>query len=1235
MENKRAGIEQESGVPPKPADATWTDDQWAAIAVRGADLLVAAAAGSGKTAVLVERIIRRITDERDPLDVDRLLVATFTNAAAAEMRHRIREALEKELLRQPSSAHLRRQLALMGRASITTLHSFCLEVVRRYEQLAGLAPGFRIANETEAELLRQDVLEEMLERHYAAAEEGGLFWRTADAFGGEKSDAGFHALIQKLYDEARSHPYPEHWLRSAANRFGPRPAGSEAAVGRGAVATVAVEAAKDAEAGILGAVEASKDAGLGMAGAIERQSDAWDGVQDESNAPPDPEFGRMDGRAALTEAGGLVESAAPADAGAGKAVAELEAGLAEAAAASVVAEESAALAARAEQAPDWPLELPSLALWQQSLLGDMKLELEGAGALLQQAIDTAEAPGGPYPYAGTLRDDLSVVSQLLDAAGSGWEALVGAFGAVSFGKLKPCKGDDIDKELQEHVKELRGQAKDQVSRLQEELFGRTPEQFALELAALAPIVHTLVDLVVEFGEMYSQAKESKGLVDFGDLEHCCLRVLRDPQSTPERLLPSAAAHAYREQFAEVLLDEYQDTNRVQEAIVTLISRSAPGNRFMVGDVKQSIYRFRLAEPGLFLEKYQSFTATGAGPGRRIDLARNFRSRKEVVRAVNFVFTQTMHGAVGEIDYDERAELVYGAGYAEPEGAEWPVEALLLEKAEGAAPSGGDAGGESEGDFSGEAADAGEQDEKLELETAQLEARAVAVRVQELLGAGGRPPMQVYDKSLKAFRDVSYRDIVILLRATQQWAPVFIEELKLYGVPAYAELSTGYFAATEVEVVMSLLHVIDNPYQDIPLAAVLRSPIVRLTAEEMAQLRLADRSGSFYEAVRQYARGDKDDAQWAAAGGGEMAASSAVPDIGRTKVTAEAEPENGEAAESNSAADEGETAVFSAVTGIGMPMTAADDEDAAPIAAGNIQENGGNASLRRRVRRFLAKLEEWRKEARQGALPELIWRLYRETGYFDFVGGLPGGQQRQANLRALYDRARQYESTSLRGLFRFLRFLERMRDSGGDLGTARALGEQENVVRIMSIHKSKGLEFPVVFVAGLGKMFNRSDANEPFVTHKELGFGPRYVDAELRAGYPTLPALAIQRRMKRELLAEEMRVLYVALTRAREKLILLGTAPSAEKLLRKWSRTLEQPERKLPEHELAKARCYLDWIGPALLRHPQAQRGATVSAGAAGCRAGLSKKRHNGTLPSSRPRRCALRPASKERCRTRS
>lgn len=995
---------------PKPPGSTWTDDQWDAITLKGQNMLVAAAAGSGKTAVLVERIIRRISNEWEPIDVDRLLVATFTKAAASEMKHRIREALEKELMKQPQSQHLRKQLALMGRASITTLHSFCLEVVGRYFSLIRLDPGFRIANETEADLLRQDLLGEMLEQYYAASGENSAFWRLVDSFSGERNDDAIMQLIQKLYDVSRSHPWPEYWLRATASMFGP-PAPAQKEV-------------------------------------------------------PD-------------EAASVIQEALPY-----------------VAAASVPAD---------------------YAIWEQSLIRDLSLELEGAADLLRQAQEIAESPGGPAPYLDNLREDLLLVNNLLETTTYPWSVLYLGFQTVEFGKLKACKGDDYDKEMQEEVKELRNKAKEQINKMKEELFGRTTEQFHQEIAEMAPLLHTLVDLVVDFGQRYQEAKAAKGLIDFADLEHYCLQILSAPGSMPGDLIPSEAAAAYRRQFAEVLLDEYQDTNRVQEAIVDLISISKPGNRFMVGDVKQSIYRFRLAEPGLFLEKYKAYcsnkneTLDTPAHGGRIDLARNFRSRLQVVDAVNFLFKQIMNETVGEIAYDERAELVYGAGYP-PSASDCSVEMLLIDR--GGADTSDDKSEsftEYADDLESDVAGAGGEGiaaesalEAQELETAQLEARTIARHIRGLLGAEGQEAFQVFDKRTGGDRPATYRDIVILLRATQAWSPVIIEELKKQGIPAYAELSTGYFSATEVEVMLSLLKVIDNPYQDVPLAAVLRSPVVQLTAEDLAQVRVADKSVPFYESILQVVRSG---------------------------------------------------------------------------------ETSDNEALLKKLNHFLGLLEKWRNDARQGSLADLIWSIYRQTGYYDFAGGLPGGLQRQANLRALYDRARQYESTSLRGLFRFLRFIERMKESGGDLGTARALGEQEDVVRIMSIHKSKGLEFPVVFVAGMAKMFNQRDLNDAFLLHKELGFGPRFVDTALRVSYPTLPSLAIKRRMKLELLAEEMRVLYVALTRAREKLILLGTVKSLDKLLRGWGRLLSRTDWYLPDFELAKAKSYLDWVGPALLRHP--------------------------------------------------
>lgn len=991
---------------PKPEGSMWSDDQWRAISESGNNMLVAAAAGSGKTAVLVERIIRKIVDPQLGFSVDRLLVATFTKAAAAEMRQRIREALERVLEQEPESEHVRRQLSLLNRASITTLHSFCMEVIRRHYQAIPLDPGFRIMNEHETELLRQELLEELFEEKYEAHDEGSTFRRLVDWFSGERTDDAMYVLVQRLYDFSQSHPWPEHWLKETAAAFR---------------------------------------------------------VQD---------------------------------------VPALE-------------------------------ETP----WVRSILADAALSLRGAASLLEQAHETALQPGGPVPYAVTLQEDTAMVKGLLrELETQPWASLYDHFQLASFGKLKSVKKDQTEPALQERVKALREAAKKMITDIKASLFGRRAEAYLEELHAAAPLMDELAETVIAFGERFQQHKRSKGMVDFGDLEHYCLKILRHPDSTPDRLLPSDAAIEYKAQFDEVLLDEYQDTNTVQEDIVRLVSREEPGNRFMVGDVKQSIYRFRLAEPGLFLNKYQRYGMQDQEDGFLIDLARNFRSREEVVDAVNLVFRQIMSVDVAEIEYDERAWLVHGASYPEQTEKEvvsaYAPELLLVDKG-GSGLSDALEGAES-GDES--AAQENELAELAELETAQLEARAIAQRIKELTGDTGQP-LLIYDRGLKAMRRAVYGDIVILLRSASVWAPLIVEELRLEGIPASGEQTTGFFKATEVEVMLSLLHIIDNPQQDIPLASVLRSPIVGLTEDELAQIRLEKPDGLFYGAL--------------------LAAAAADPLEGSEKGTS---------------ADAMEMDHFT--------------EDS--LSSFEFSDRINRNTLSARLRSFLRKLEVWRKEARQGSLSALIWNLLGETGYLDWVGGLPGGSQRQSNLRALYDRARQYEtSTSNRGLFRFLTFISRLRERGGDLGSSSGGTEPDQAVRIMTIHKSKGLEFPVVFIAGMAKMFNQQDLNASFLMHKELGFGPKYVEEQHRVSYPMLPNLAIRRRSQLELLAEEMRVLYVALTRPREKLIMTGTVKDLASCAAGWARAKEHTETVLPDYMLAAGRSYLDWVGPALIRHPSA------------------------------------------------
>jgi ATP-dependent helicase/nuclease subunit A len=949
-------------IPPKPAGATWTEDQWKAIMEKNKDILVAAAAGSGKTAVLVERIIQKILSEDAPIDVDELLVVTFTNASAAEMRHRIGEALEKAINKDPKSRHLRKQLSLLNKASISTLHSFCMEVIRKYYYLIDVDPGFRIADETEAQLIRDEVMDELFEEEYGI-KENEPFFRLVDSFTSDRSDSALMDIVRDIYDFARSNPMPSHYLQSMIDMYD----------------TTKVE--------------------------------------------------------------------------------NLE-------------------------------ELPFI----QALLFDIELQLEGAKEMIERGLEVTKLPGGPAPRAENFLDDLKVIDMLIQANRDSWSALYNAMQTWSFTRAKQVKGDHFDKELTEKAQKLRDKAKKKIQDIKEELFVRKPEGYLRDMDQMRPLIEALVHLVIAFSERFEKAKREKGLVDYADLEHYCLAILTGEISSDGVFLPSEAALAYRNHFNEVFVDEYQDVNMVQETILRLVAKEDEinGNLFMVGDVKQSIYRFRLAEPNLFLGKYNRFRQDGIGTGLRIDLARNFRSRKEVLEGTNYLFKQIMGVRVGEIEYDEAAELRPGAPY--PEDEPFPIELLLINQNNDSKELPQEA-------VESETETLPSEFDEVDLEKSQLEARVMASKIKQLIAN----ETKVYNPKTASYRPAMYRDMVILLRS-MTWAPQIMEEFKQQGIPIYANLSTGYFEATEVAIMMSLLRVIDNPFQDIPLASVLRSPIVGLNEEELAQIRLHNK-GTFWESLKRFCQ--------------------STP----TEKTEQ---------------------------------------------------------VYLKVRRFYDYLDEWRSLARQGSLSELIWQLYRDTQFYDFAGGLPGGKQRQANLRALYDRARQYEQTSFRGLFRFLRFVERMIERGDDLGAARALGEQEDVVRIMTIHSSKGLEFPVVFIAGLSRNFNMSDIRKPYMLDKEYGIAAKYVNIEKRISYPSLPQIAFKRRKKMEMLAEEMRVLYVALTRAKEKLYLIGTLIDADKKIEQWNDVTANTDWLLKDYERAGAGCYMDWVGPALIRHQDSQ-----------------------------------------------
>ena len=952
----------------------WTTEQLDAITEKDCNLLVAAAAGAGKTAVLVERIIRKITDETNPVDIDRLLIVTFTNAAATEMRERIAEAISAILEGNPGSKNVQRQLTLLNKASITTIHSFCLEVIRSNFQNIDIDPGFRIADETEAMLLKLEVLNELFEEQYEKEDENKDFFELLECYGGNRDDQALQDMVLNLYGFVQSSPWPRKWLDEMTERF---------------------------------------------------------------NAHEIEDFG----------------------------------------------------------------ETP----WGRVLLESVMLELEGLKEMLSHAVGALDYAVGLEKYRAVFLEDQSNLDTLSGKHGDGsvasllWDDLYSRFQSLEFSRL-PTAGKDCGKEKQEYVKGIRDDVKIRLRKISEGIFSADSAGIMNDLEGLYPVMKCLARLVSEFTERYGERKSRKSIVDFNDLEHFCLEILSE-KGEDGKLIPSEAALGYRERFAEILVDEYQDSNLVQESMINLISKADTErpNVFMVGDVKQSIYRFRQARPELFMEKYDAYSAEKGKPYRKILLYRNFRSRREVVNAVNFIFKQIMSERVGELDYTDTEALNSGAVFAENfvestvVGGETELHIIQTGGNEEAV-SGNDEGGDEQAET---VAEPGEEEM---LDSIQCEARLAAKRIHELMlpDEQGRE-FQVFDKKKKEYRGVEFRDIVILLRTTRNWSDVFMEELTNRGIPAFADTGTGFFKTSEVQVVLSLLQIIDNPLQDIPLLSVLRSPICAFSTDELAELRLADRKSPLFGAMQKLAEG-----------------------------------------------------------------------------------NTGKASIK--AAEFLNKLQTWRDMSLYMPTDRLLWQLYNETGYYGTVGALPAGEQRQANLRVLFERARKFEETSYKGLFNFISFVDKLKSSRGDMGSAKILGENDNVVRIMSIHKSKGLEFPVVILSGCGKKFNLQDMNKSILLHQELGFGPDVVDHRRRLSYPSVPKQAIREKIKIETLSEEMRILYVALTRAREKLIITGAVNNISKAVSKWAQSAGVRENKLPANEMLKGGRYLDWIGPALLRH---------------------------------------------------
>lgn len=962
----------------------FTPEQQRVIELHNSNILVSAAAGSGKTAVLVERIIRMICDGEHPADIDRLLIVTFTNAAAAEMRERIAAGITARLETDPGNEHIQKQSALLHNAQITTIDSFSLFLIRNHFNEIGLDPDFRVADEGEIKLLQQEVLAQLLEDAYAGQfvpETPEQFHACVEYFcpGGRESVLEQHILNLSRY--AGSFPWPAEWLEERKNDY----------------------AAGDMEA--------------------------------------------------------LVHSD-----------------------------------------------------YGQYLTERVNRTVEGCLEKLREVKRLCELPDGPYMYGELTEAEIEQLERLTSC--KDLEEQAAKVPAVTFARLPSKKDDSVDPAKRELAKAIRNSVKDTLSDLSESYF-KTPLELAVEQGkACREPLRMLLDLVLEFDRRLLAAKQERHLIDFSDMEHYALQILlkrekveetggtgTDHAETKYRIVPSDVAMEYRQYFQEILIDEYQDSNLVQEYLLSAISGEEEGryNRFMVGDVKQSIYKFRLARPELFLEKYDTYQETG--DLCRIDLAKNFRSRIQVVDAVNGVFSRIMSREIGGIAYDDKAALYPGAVYPAQEDPAYGSELLLIRK-----PEKGEREESGIGEQHAEGAGVLVDYDNVR----QLEALAIAARIKQLKGS-----LKVMEKSTGELRPVRYSDMVILLRTTSGWDEEFKKILEQQGIPVYITSKTGYFGALEVQELLQFLRVLDNPRQDIPLFGVMQSVFGGFTQEEIAQIRSGGEGHSrkrmtLYEALKEVAQS------------------------GRT-------------------VEEGEE-----------------------ISAG--ESAGEEAELSQKADTFLQRIGHYRDLTPFTSIRDLLQRILDDYDYLNYVTALPAGSKRRANVEMLLTKASAFEKTSYFGLFHFIRYMEQLEKYDVDYGEADTLDENADVVRIMSIHKSKGLEFPVVFVSGLSKRFNMQDANQSLIVDMDLGVAVDYVDSVRRIKNKTLRRTVLSAKMKEDNLAEELRVLYVALTRAREKLILTAVLDKADE---KWELAQMTGQERLTYLDFCEAGSYMDFLLPIL------------------------------------------------------
>lgn len=962
----------------------WTKEQLEVIGSRECNLLVAAAAGSGKTAVLVERIIQMITSRENPIDIDKLLVVTFTNAAASEMRERIGDAIGKALDENPENKHLQNQLVLLNKSSITTIHSFCLDVIKSNFHRINLDPNFRIGDQTECAILKQEAIEEVFEDLYEERDEG--FLNLVESYAERGGDKEVQDIILGIYSFAMASPEPKKWLIDSAERF---------------------------------------------------------------NIDENFDF--------------------------------------------------------------------SQSIWARAILDTVKIEINGLCLNMERALKEVESIEELETFAEKLSVEYKKIANISQACNKSWDEAYKKMASMSFENyVKGVKRISKDapsyiNESKEKAKTIRDKTKKSLESIVSATFNKDNDSIREEIKYLYNIVKPISSVVLRFEEEYSNKKREKGIIDFNDIEHFALNILTDIDEKGN-IVPSDIAVGYRNKFYEIFIDEYQDSNLVQEVLLKAVANTETPNRFMVGDVKQSIYRFRQAKPELFLQKYNNYNDKKGSSHRKIMLYKNFRSREEVVDAVNYIFENIMNENIGEIEYTEKERLNLGANFNvdtdEKSIIGGATEIHLIQK-----------DNKLDDDIINDKDDRinnkeNEIEEEEKLDNIQLEARMVGNIIKDLMKVNEDGKIQkVYDKGIDGYRPVEFRDIVILLRATSAWAPVFADELMNMDIPTYADVGVGYFDTIEIKTILSLLQIIDNPMQDIPLISVLKSPIFGFTPEDLIDIRVQSKDKIFYEVLKSTAEYD-----------------------GFTDSQNETESEF-------------------------IPS-----------------EECINKS-----KDFLIKLKEFKEKSMYMSTDEFIWYLYTRTGYYAYVGALPGGSQRQANLKVLFERAKQFEETSLKGIFNFVNFIEKLKKSSSDMGSAKTLGENANVVRIMSIHKSKGLEFPVVICSAMGKNFNTQDFKKSILYHHNLGYGPQFVDYERRISFPSIAKEALKSKINIENLSEEMRVLYVAFTRAKEKLIITGSTRNIQDSIKRWSNGIESLDT-ISQYEILKGKNFLDWIMPCVLRH---------------------------------------------------